>query len=149
MKINIKRILCPTDFSPSSEYAMRYAVAIAERHGAVIELLHITEPSAYERDTPLEGDATSETFSQELYKHLDDIASSVEENVQIKTKLMSGIAYAEIVNRTKTWPADIIVIGTHGRTGMKHMLIGSIAEKVVRLASCPVCTVRHPDHVID
>jgi nucleotide-binding universal stress UspA family protein len=63
--------------------------------------------------------------------------------------LISGIAYAEIINRAKNWPADLIVIGTHGRTGMKHMLIGSVAEKVVRLATCPVCTVRHPDYVID
>ena len=149
MNINIKRILCPTDFSASAEHAMQYAIAIAERHAAIVELLYVTAPSTYELDSSLEGNATNETFDKELHGHLDELASSIETNVQIETKLISGIAYAEIVNRAKIWPADLIIIGTHGRTGMKHMLIGSVAEKVVRSASCPVCTIRHPDHVID
>lgn len=149
MKINIKKILCPTDFSPSSEYAMQYALSIAERHGATVELLHITEPSTYANDALQEDDKLSETFKEHLYNRLHDISLSADSTVPIKTNVITGIAYAEIVNRAKTWPADLIVIGTHGRTGMKHMLIGSVAEKIIRISSCPVCTVRHPDHAID
>lgn len=149
MKIEIKRILCPTDFSGSAEHALQYALAIAEQHGATVELLHVRESSAYENDSPLEGDTSSKAFEDRLRERLGEIAAAADANVVVKNNLLAGVPYAEIVNRSKTWPADLIVLGTHGRTGMKHLLIGSVAEKVVRSSPCPVCRVRHPDHVVD
>ena len=145
MKIEIKRILCPTDFSASAEHAFHYALAIAARHEATIELLHVSESSTYANDPPLEGDASSGTFEDRLRKRLDDIAATAGVDVPVETALLTGVPYVEIVNHAKASSADLIVLGTHGRTGMKHLLIGSVAERVVRTASCPVCTVRHPD----
>ena len=149
MKIDIQRILCPTDFSASAEHAFQYALAIASQHGAAIELLHVTESSAYADDPPLEGDTASERFEDRLRKRLGKIVATADADIEVETNLLAGIPYAEIVNRAKTWPADLIVLGTHGRTGMKHLLIGSVAEKVVRSSFCPVCTVRHPDHAVE
>ncbi|MFA7173262.1 MAG: universal stress protein [Kiritimatiellia bacterium] len=149
MKIDIQRILCPTDFSASASHAFFYALAIAARHGAVVELLHVTENSAYANDLPLEGDTSSKTFKYRLCERLDEIVLAADADVVVETNLLEGVPYTEIVNRAKSWPADLIVIGTLGRTGMKHLLIGSVAERVVRRAPCPVCTVRHPDYVLD
>jgi len=148
MKVEIQRLLCPTDFSASAEHMFHYALAIAARHGATVELLHVTESSAYANDPPLEGDEAGKTLEDRLRAQLREIAESADTDVLIETALLVGIPYVKIVNHAKTWPADLIVIGTHGRTGMKHLLIGSVAEKVVRSSPCPVCTVRHPDYVV-
>lgn len=146
MDIEIRQILCCVDFSPSGSYAFEHALAIATRHGATIELLHVMEPSAYAQDKPLEND---KTFADLLRDRLRAMAGSVDTDLLIETDLATGIPYIEIVNRAKSWPADMIIMGTHGRTGMKHLLIGSVAERVVRTASCPVLTVRHSDHYIE
>ena len=144
MKIEIKTILCPTDFSASAEHAFQYAIAIATRHEARIELLHVTLPSAYADEEGESGD----TYEDKLRDRLRALAATAPADIQVRPTLVTGIPYAEIINQTATLPADLIIIGTHGRTGMKHLLIGSVAERIIRMASCPVCTVRHPDHVI-
>ena len=144
MKIEIRNILCGVDFSESGNHAYEYAVAIARRHGAMIELLHVMEPSAYAKDLPLEGEENDETFEASLRDELQKMADTADVPVQVK--LAAGVPYLEIVDRAKSLPADFVVIGTHGRTGFKHLLIGSVAERVVRLAPCPVLTVRHADY---
>ena len=148
MKIEIHKILCPTDFSVSAEHAFNYALAIAARHGATVELLHVTEGSAYANEESLDGEAPGETYEDRVRAQLRQIADTANTAVSIDTKLVSGIPYVEILSRATSLKADLIVIGTHGRTGMKQFLIGSVAEKVVRTSSCPVCTIRHPDHVV-
>lgn len=146
MNIDIKHILCPTDFSKSAEYAFEYALAIAERHGATVELLHVPQASAYADDSINEqGQMYDDTLRDRLQSMTEDRS---EADVKTTVNVIDGTDYIEIVNRANTWPADLIVIGTHGRTGMKHLLIGSVAERVVRTASCPVCTVRHPAHAL-
>lgn len=146
MNINIKHILCPTDFSKSAEYAFEYALAIAARHGATVELLHVAHSSAYADDSI---DEQGQTYDDTLRDRLQSIAASrSSDDVKITVLVVDGTDYIEIVKRANAWPADLIVIGTHGRTGMKHLLIGSVAERVVRTASCPVCTVRHPKYVM-
>lgn len=140
MDIQIKRILCPVDFSPSGDFAFEYACAVARRHGASVELLHVTEASAYAEDAPPEKWPALEN---RLRQRLQSLAARA--GVPAEINLLAGIPFAEIVHRAETLPADMIVIGTHGRTGMKHLLIGSVAERVVRTAPCPVLTVRHPD----
>ncbi len=143
MNIRIKRILCPVDFSPSGDFAFDYACAIATRHGATVELLHIAEASAYAEDEPPKGQPV---FEEILRNRLRKMAAPA--SVPVEINLLSGIPYIEIINRATALRADLIVIGTHGRTGMKHLLIGSVAERVVRTAPCPVLTVRHPDHLV-
>ena len=144
MKIEIKTIVCPTDFSASAEHAFHYAIAIAMRHKARIELLHVTLPSAY---AEIEGE-NGEAYENKLRMRLRAIAAIAPTDLEVQTTLITGIPTIEILRHATALPADLIVIGTHGRTGMKHLLIGSVAERIVRTAACPVCTVRHPDHVI-
>jgi len=145
MKTDIEKILCATDFSASSDHALQYALVLASRFGASVELLHVTEVSAYAQNQTEDG---GESYEKRLLARLRAMADSIETDVSIETHLAAGVPYIEIINRSKALPADLIVIGTHGRTGMKHLLIGSVAEKVVRTASCPVLSVRHPDHAV-
>ncbi len=139
------RILVPTDFSEPSDAALDYARALAEKFGASLHLLHIIEPH------------TSGPFSNELY-----IGPSMYE-VQVKeaqsklavrvppadrarygatTEVMTGMSADTIVAFAGDQSVDLIVMGTHGRTGLAHLLMGSVAEHVVRTAPCPVLTVR-------
>jgi universal stress protein A len=143
MKIQIKHILCPVDFSTSGDFAFDYACAVAARHDASVELLHVAEASAYAEDEPPKDHPS---FEETLRNRLRKMAAS--STVPVEINLLSGIPYIEIINRATALRADLIVIGTHGRTGMKHLLIGSVAERVVRTAPCPVLTVRHPDHLV-
>jgi len=140
MKINLQKILCPVDFSRSGRYAFDYACAMAKRHGASLELLHIAEASAYAEDDMPAGKVS---YEQSLQMQLEEWAEQAD--CPAETRLITGIPCIEIVKHANNMQADIIVIGTHGRTGIKHLMIGSVAERVVRTASCPVLTVRHPD----
>ena len=147
MKITISRILCPTDFSESSDYALEYALCIADRHDADVELLHVTESSIYAA-MPLDG--AGERYTADLVDRLKTKAAEQESLAgRISVNVIDGIDYIEIVRRAAEWAADLIVMGTHGRTGLKHLLIGSVSERVVRTATCPVCTVRHPKYVLE
>ena len=140
MKINIQKILCPVDFSKPGRYAFDYACAVAKRHGASLELLHVVEASAYAEDDMPPGKVS---YEQSLQMQLEEWAKQA--SCPADTHLITGIPCVDIVKHATEMHADMIVIGTHGRTGLKHMLIGSVAERVVRSASCPVLTVRHPD----
>lgn len=147
MNIDIKRILCPTDFSESANYALDYALSIASRHQAKIELLHVAECSIFE-DEPVNDQG--QTYEDKLRVRLQHIVDSTNRpDIDVAVRVVEGTDHVEITKRAAQWPADLIVLGTHGRTGMKHLLIGSVAERVVRTAACPVCTVRHPDHALD
>lgn len=143
MKICIQTILCPVDFSEPGKYAFDYACAIARRHGASLELLHVAEASAYAEDTLPPGQISYEESLRRQLKQWEEQAECL-----AKTCLRTGIPYIEIVNHAKKIHADMIVIGTHGRTGMKHILIGSVAERVVQTASCPVLIVRSPNNIV-
>lgn len=148
MDIQIRKILCPVDFSTSGDYAFQYALAVAAAHRAAVELLYVTEVSAYGENDDGKDRGYDESFEDSLRTRLIEMTASADTNVQITTNLAAGVPYIEIINRAKTLPADLIVLGTHGRTGLKHLLIGSVAERVVRTSSCPVLTVRHPDHEV-
>ncbi|HIK94626.1 MAG TPA: universal stress protein [Planctomycetes bacterium] len=146
--INIKRILVPTDFSEPGKTALIYAVAFADQFGAAVDLMHVIEPvpaGALMSYQPLEelkqilrDDA--KTQMEKLHAEWEDYAFPVNRIVA------EGHPFVEIIRRAKDSDADLIVMGTHGRGAIAHMLLGSVAEKVVRKASCPVLTVRHPEH---
>jgi nucleotide-binding universal stress UspA family protein len=152
MKAKIKKILCPTDFSENSEHALKYALVIAELSQAEILLLHVVEPISYPQSTEYFEPMVNEVeltmnMAKAFQKQLEDqVESFKKEYPRIEGKVVSGNTFLEIIQTIRDEKIDIIVMGTHGRTGLAHVLIGSVAEKVVREAPCPVLTVKHPEH---
>ena len=148
--VRIKSILVPIDFSEYSKKALRYAVRFAEEFGSSITLLHVVERVIQ----PPEGYGALEVPAFDLgllQKHaaakLSSLAQEeIDELVPVKTLVRSGAGYNEIVTVAKEEGTDLIIIATHGRTGLKHLLLGSTAERVVRHAPCPVLTVREREH---
>lgn len=138
--IQLKRILVPTDFSDHSQTALDYACLLASEFGARIDLLNVIENM-----TPLSGYvAEDEPQIREKLQGLPQESKQRDFVANRITKL--GHPMAEIVRYAKAHDIDLIVMGTHGRTALAHVLMGSVAENVVRHASCPVLTVRNSDH---
>ena len=145
--ISLKRILVPTDFSEPSSRALTYACELARRFSAELHLLHVAVPPVM--PTPYMGTVGDEIFHPEkaAQKHLDAMENPEFESVApIERVVRTGTPFVEIVRHAKENDIDLIVMGTHGRTGLVHALIGSVAEKVVRKAPCPVLTVRPEGH---
>jgi nucleotide-binding universal stress UspA family protein len=140
---SIKTILVPTDFSDCSQEAMDYATSLAQGFHARIIFLHVMEPPVYGLDFTLTPYEVPAEMKQKLK---DSIKRSVEEtkklNVDAEGYFVLGVPYAEIVKAAKKHEADLIVMGTHGRTGLSHFWIGSTAERVIQNAGCPVLTVK-------
>ncbi len=148
--LHLKRILVPIDFSECSVRALDYALAFAEQFAAKIILLHVVEPAVYPENY-LAAPATLQEVQENLLQvgrdHLAELnRKRVGHRSEAELLVRIGRAHSEIPDTAKAMGADLIVIGTHGHTGLKHVLLGSTAERVVRYASCPVLTVRHPDH---
>ncbi|BAI81243.1 universal stress protein [Deferribacter desulfuricans SSM1] len=149
--IEIKKILCPVDFSETSNYALTYAIDFAKVFNAELELFHVIfdESQIVAFYLP---QVTFQNFDKELEeaakKEMDKLVEDFEElkNVNYSVKFAKGTPFLEIINEAKENSFDMIVIGTHGRTGLEHALFGSTAEKVVRKAPCPVFTVRLKGH---
>jgi nucleotide-binding universal stress UspA family protein len=143
------KLLLPTDFSDCSAEAARVARLLAERFGSRVVALHVLdEPAAldpmFRGDVPLELLRTRmEQFAQESMDAF--LASHFSGFENVDTMLAAGIPYREIIKKARESGAGLIVIGTHGRTGVEHVIFGSTAEKVVRLAPCPVLSVRLGD----
>jgi nucleotide-binding universal stress UspA family protein len=147
--LNIKSILVPTDFSPESEKALAYAVPLARQFGAKLTLLHVVEPVGtpdFVATFPLvmENDKVTAECKRRLervVKHLGIDPKLVE-----KTLVRHGRSFNEIADAARTLKVDLIIISTHGYTGLKHALLGSTTERVVRHAPCPVLVVRPREH---
>jgi nucleotide-binding universal stress UspA family protein len=150
--IALKKILVATDFGEAADAALLYARALARNFNASIDLLHVVE------------NVTTRLFSGEMYvdmpvqvqRDLEDAARA-----QLNKRLVdndpaplpvnavlitSNATAAAVVEYAKKARTDLIVIGTHGHTGLEHLLMGSVAERIVRTAACPVLVVRHPEH---
>lgn len=142
----INKIVVPTDFSAESLKALRYATEFVQSFlGAEILLVHVVEPAAY--PVPSLGDLEAPTFRQEVQdactQRLDDlVAEEVPEGASVRAILLEGRPWAEITQLAEREKADLILVATHGYTGLKHFAMGSTAERVVRAAPCPVLTVR-------
>ena len=147
--IALKRILVPTDFSGCSDAALKYGRALNETFGATLHLLHVvqdpyTQPWAAEAfPTPL-GEMLVQWETQARQRLATLLPEGDRTGAVIAT--IVGSPFYEIVRYATEQQIDLIVIGTHGRGPLGHMLLGSVAEKVVRKAPCPVLTVRHPQH---
>jgi nucleotide-binding universal stress UspA family protein len=150
MKIKIAKILCPVDFSPSSDHALEYACAFAEAYQAELKLIHVFEasvsPYSYS-ELELPNPELMQNLQEDFRQRLENLAGRARERCpQVYHEMLFGKPFTEIIAAAREWHADVIVMGTHGRTGIEHLLIGSVAEKVVRKSPCPVLTVRHPEH---
>ena len=149
--VKIKMILHPTDFSEPSKYALCYALSFAEEYQAKLCVLHVIEEvsSALYFDMlqapPLaQLMADIEKQAQKAMQEL--ISPDAQGKIPIQYVIRKGVPFLEIIRCGEQVGADMIVCGTHGRTGLKHALFGSVAEKVVRKSPCPVLSVRHPEH---
>ena len=145
-----QRLLVPLDFSADANQALAYAMGLARKLGARVILLHVmqsppwggvdlyvTSPHAYSR------------FIQHLEAEVAHRMQACLERVTAgglegEIAVIHGVPFQEILDTAKKQQVDLIIMGTHGRTGLQHVLLGSVAEKVVRLAPCPVLVVRQP-----
>ena len=145
--MNINKILVSTDFSEPSRRAIEYAVSLQGVFKARLEIVHVIFDGTY-LITSYVPQGTLQGFLGELEagasQHLDDFIASCEvlKGVEFTKKLLKGTPYSEITDWAAKSGTDLIVIGTHGRTGLDHMLFGSTAEKVIGRAACPVLTVK-------
>jgi nucleotide-binding universal stress UspA family protein len=149
--INLHRILVPTDFSKHSENALTYATAFAEKFGAELYLLHVVQdlavfiPEALTAAPPISPPV--EQLTAAVRQALDRVIESHQlRRFNAHAEVREGNPFYEIVRFAKEENIDLIIMGTHGHSGLVHVLLGSVAEKVVRKAPCPVLTVRHPEH---
>ena len=146
--ISLKKILCPIDHSDCSKEALKYAVSFAMKEEAKLLLLHIIDIRSFneELDAISKQIPDEETFEQLRVKLLDCIPEEIRDDMDVEAIVIQGIPFVEIISTAKEKEIDMIVIGSHGRTGISHMMLGSVSEKVVRKAPCPVLTVRQPGH---
>jgi nucleotide-binding universal stress UspA family protein len=149
--IDLKRILVPTDFSKFSQQALMYAVALAEKFGSELCLLHVVQdlavfiPDMVTTAPPIVPSLEQMTAAvQAAFDRL--VRENGLERLSFRREVCQGTPFLEIIRFAKENEVDLIVMGTHGRSGLVHVLMGSVTDKVVRKAPCPVLTVRHPEH---
>lgn len=148
--MKIRSILLPTDFSECANYALSYASAFAREAGASIICVHVIEPVVptvgYSGVTePLPMADISEQLEESATRELPKIGQQEEcSGLAVEQVIVHGDAASEIVRVAKERQVDLIVISSHGRTGLGRMLFGSTAEQVVRHAPCPVLVVKPP-----
>ena len=142
---SFKTIVCPVDLSASSRNALSTAIALAKRFEGALTLVHVWQPPLYGiPEAPIAGEVIQEMSDAAARSLADWEASARSEGVTVASRLLAGDPANEISAVALACGADLIVMGTHGRTGLKHVLLGSVAEKVVRHAPCDVLVVRDP-----
>jgi len=148
---SLKRILLPTDFSENSVHAQKYACAFVEQFDAELHLLHVFQDLAGISFDPFFGipiggciQPDSRKTAEERLRAMLDPKWAEERHVVCATA--QGTPFLEIIRYAKTNDIDVIVVTTHGRTGLSRVLLGSVAEQVVRKAPCPVLVVRSTGH---
>jgi universal stress protein A len=151
---NFTKIIAATDFSDDSKLALEYAEEMARRFSAEIIVLHVDQPLAPVMMSPDFGagidlgvmSRIAEEQRLLAQRELDQTVGRLRDGgVKARSLLRVGAPFMEIIHAAESEAADLIVLGTHGRTGLAHVLIGSVAERVVHKASVPCLTIRHPD----
>lgn len=143
--LSFRTILVPTDFSDVSRKALDYAVPLARQHGAKIIIVHVVEPRIYPENIliPPAIEPDNVALMKQARTSLEKFRTShVDADVPSEAVVALGKPFVEIINAAKAAKADLIVMPTHGFTGLKKILIGSTAERVVSHATCPVLTIR-------
>ena len=145
--MTLSHILLPTDFSETASHALDYARELAARFGADVHVLHVVaDPTPQDWAVgPAAGVVTDllDMWRTDAERRLGEVALDGVETVRA---IRVGHAFMEIIQYATDNAIDMIVMGTHGRGPVKHLLLGSVAERVVRKAPCPVLTVRQPEH---
>jgi nucleotide-binding universal stress UspA family protein len=144
--MQIKTILFPTDFSNGARAAMDHAISLAKDYQAKLILLYVIQDISIAEwyiPSSISAGELVEDMQKSAWQEMDKWIAEVSKQVKdVEKMVVRGVPFVEIIQTAKKRNADLIVIGTHGRTGIDHMLFGSTAEKVVRKAACPVLTVR-------
>jgi nucleotide-binding universal stress UspA family protein len=146
--LSFRIIVVPTDFSDHSMRALPYAVDLAAKYDARLKVVFVNEPSLQVSDVAWVGvdeRTVNEDHVREARRHLEKVVlEQVPTDVPADAEILTGNAVEEIIRYALDVNADLIVMATHGRSGMSHMLMGSTAEHVVRKAPCPVLTLKQP-----
>jgi nucleotide-binding universal stress UspA family protein len=146
MAIKIEKILFPTDFSERAQHALMYALSLATEYKARLIILHVVP----RLNLPPE----METMAEPIYDAMEKDAKAkiiklipkrFMEKIKVENVIVRGIPFLEIINEAKKRKVDLITIATYGRTGLQHAILGSVTEKVVKKAPCPVLIVREPE----
>lgn len=144
--MQIKTILFPTDFSNGARAAMDHAISLAKDYQAKLILLYVIQDISIAEwyiPSSISAGELVEDMQKSAWQEMDKWIAEVSKQVKdVEKMVVRGVPFVEIIQTAKERNVDLIVIGTHGRTGIDHMLFGSTAEKVVRKAACPVLTVR-------
>jgi universal stress protein A len=146
----LKRILVPTDFSESSELALKYAIRLGRPYKAEIVVLHVFHLKEYlallsQRDDLGSGTANQvlESSKKQAIEKLEDLVRRLgDKDVVLLPVLLIGVPFEEIVRYAAEYEMDLIVMPTHGRTGLAHFLLGSTSERVISHSDCPVVVIR-------
>ena len=144
--ICFKKILCPIDYSDSSFNALKHAIEITIKDSAILYLMYVADENVFDSGG-LKFDAefnhTAETVTGMEQKLRSSIPEEIRCSINVEILIREGVPFEEILKAARDNVTDLIVIGTHGRTGITYMVIGSVAEKVIRNAPCPVLCIRN------
>ena len=140
------KILVPVDFSEYTDEILEYATEIARKFGASLHLMHVIPTMDYFTPyesfiTPENAEAAQQAIAADVKKHLEETAGPIS-GIAVTRAVRTGAAFVEITQYAESEGIDLIVMGTHGRGGIEHLLLGSVAGRVIRRAPCPVLTIR-------
>jgi len=146
-----KKILVPTDFSEFSQYALKYACAFAKGSGGMIECVHVVDTTFMDVGGVYAPAASAQkslnTIRAQAQKELDHFVRKEHLlGIEVKPHMREGIAADEIVKLTEEAKADLVIISSHGRSGLDRLVFGSVCDRVLRLSKVPVLIVKHPEH---
>lgn len=146
--LTFKIIIVPVDFSDHSLRALPYAISLAERFDAKLKIVYVSEPSLQVSDAAwvhVDDRAIDEKHLAECRRNMQKLVlNQIPDDVPADAEILSGNPVDRIIRYAEDVNADLIVMATHGRSGLSHVLMGSTAEHVVRRAPCPVLTLKHP-----
>ncbi|MBL6955536.1 MAG: universal stress protein [Chlorobium phaeobacteroides] len=141
--IKIQRILCPVDFSEASRNAVRYAHEFAKGMGSSLVLLNVVEPRPMAVDMSLSYVPLEEDLEKAAREDLEEIIKTErEQGVEVEAEVEIGTPSEVIISKSRERDVNLIILGSHGKTGLSRLLMGSVAESVVRKAACPVLIVK-------
>jgi universal stress protein A len=146
--MDIRHILAPTDFAEHAKQAVTAAFELAQTFGAKLTVLHVVEPPSYLVDrhaSAHQGPLVLKALEEQATREVDHLLTQMPgAPLKIARHVMVGVPYQRITEIAAAEQVDLIVMSTHGRTGLRHLVLGSVAERVVRTAPCPVLTIRPP-----
>jgi nucleotide-binding universal stress UspA family protein len=147
--MKIEQILVPIDYSSCSRAALQYAFGLAARFQAKLDVVHVWDRPSYvshivmTTTEPVSGKSLIRMIQENAQRDLDEFLATCElpQGFTVTSRLLAGDPASTLIHELKQGHHDVVVVGTHGRTGLSHVLLGSIAEKLVRLSPVPVLTV--------